>query len=131
MPEPKQIETDRTTLMSDPIPGAETLLEAYELITGDRQAAYDHPSEDYAKVVQIFEALTGIRLTLEQALLFMVAIKFARLRTNLSRDRLHHDSLVDAMGYLGCLAMVRARRDELEASLTEWISDRSARGSDS
>lgn len=121
--------------MPEQIPGAETLLEAYNLITGDRQAAYDHPSEDYAKVVEIFAALTGIRLSLEQALLFMVSIKFARLRTNLGRDVLHHDSLVDAMGYLGCLAMVRARTDAEKASLEqgyrEWMTDRSARGSDS
>jgi len=122
-------------MAGEPIPGAETLLEAYDLITGDRQAAYDHPSEDYAKVVEIFAALTGIRLSLEQALLFMVSIKFARLRTNLSRDVLHHDSLVDSMGYLGCLAMVRAKKDTEKAALEEgytaWMTDRSARATDS
>lgn len=91
--------------------GAETLLTAHSLITGDRQAAYDHPLEDYTKVTDLFRALTGIILTVEEALLFMVAVKFARLRTNLDRGSVHNDSLVDAMGYLGCLAMVDARRN--------------------
>lgn len=95
----------------DPLLGAETLLEAHHLITGDRQAAYDHPTEDYRKVVAIFRSLTGVRLTVEQALLFMVSVKMARLRTNLERDTLHRDSLVDAMGYLGCLAMTHARTE--------------------
>lgn len=96
--------------MSDPIPGSEILLEAYDLITGDRQAAYDHPLDDYLKVSDIYFGLTGIALSVDQAILFMVAVKLARLRTNLERDRLHRDSLVDAAGYLGCLSMVDARR---------------------
>lgn len=86
--------------------GAEILLEAHQLITGDRHATYAHPADDYAKVVQIFAGLTGVQLSVEQALLFMVAVKMARLRTNLERGGWHHDSIVDAAGYLGCLAMV-------------------------
>lgn len=88
--------------------GADTLLEAHALITGPRHDDYDHPAVDYGKVVDIFEAFTGISLTVEEALLFMVSVKMARLRTNLERNVLHRDSLVDAMGYLGCLAMVDA-----------------------
>lgn len=105
--------------------GAETLLEAHELITGPRQAAYDHPYDDYSKVVEIFAGLTGVELSLSEALLFMVSVKFARLRTSIERDGLHHDSLVDAMGYLGCLAMVKNRheleieRERLEADAAE------------
>lgn len=91
--------------MSKHIKGSDILLDAYDLVTGDRQEAYSHPSEDYAKVCAIFEALTGVSLTIEQALLFMVSVKFARLRTNLERDILHRDSIVDAAGYLACLSM--------------------------
>jgi hypothetical protein len=85
--------------------GAEILTEAHSLITGERAAAYSHPTDDYGKVVEIFAALTGQRLTIEDAMLFMVAVKFARLRTNLDAGRLHRDSLIDAAGYLGCLSM--------------------------
>jgi len=34
-----------------------------------------------------------------------VAVKIARLRTAHERGEQHHDSLVDAIGYLGCLNM--------------------------
>lgn len=93
--------------MSDP----DILLEAHGLIHGARQAAYGHPADDYAKVVDIFHALTGLDLTVEEALLFMVSVKFARLRTNIEAGGWHHDSLVDAIGYLGCLDMVHNRSD--------------------
>ena len=84
--------------------GAEILTEAYDLITGDRNRDYDHPLDDYTKVVEIFHALTGVEVSVEQAILFMVSVKMARLRTNLDRGVLHRDSIVDAAGYLGCLS---------------------------
>lgn len=91
-----------------PNDGAEILTEALNLITGPRQKQYDHPYQDYSKVVEIFEAFTGHRLTVHEALLFMVSVKMARLRTSMERGEIHHDSLVDALGYLGCLNMVKA-----------------------
>lgn len=91
--------------------GAEALVEAFELITGPRQAAYSHPEDDYSRVVRIFEAITGVQLTAEQGILFMVSVKLARLAHNLDAGKYHHDSLVDAAGYLGCLAMVQHRRE--------------------
>lgn len=92
--------------------GADVLLEAHQLVTGPRQETYSHPYDDYTKVTEIFRAITGIDLTLDQALLFMVSIKMARLRTNLQKGTLHRDSLVDAAGYLACIAMVDKRRQD-------------------
>ena len=83
--------------------GADILLEAHQLVTGARQASYGNVTEDYSKVITIFEGLTGIKLSLADALLFMVSVKLARLRTNLDKNRLHHDSLLDTLGYLGLL----------------------------
>jgi len=88
--------------------GAEILGEAYHLITGPRQDQYSHPYEDYSKVVDIFYGLTGVRLTVHEALCFMLAVKMARLRTATERGGWHHDSLVDAIGYLGCMNMVQS-----------------------
>lgn len=102
----EQLERGQDEVEEPTVPGADILLDAYALITGPRQAAYAHPTEDYTKVTDIFHALTGIRLSLEQGILFMVAIKLARLRTNMQDGRTHWDSLVDAAGYLGCLGMV-------------------------
>lgn len=91
--------------------GAETLLEAFELITGPRQAAYSHPEDDYQRTVAIFQTLTGIQMTPQQGILFMVAVKLARLTHNLDQGIFHKDSMVDAAGYLGCLAMVEHRKE--------------------
>lgn len=102
----EQLERGQDEVEEPPVPGADILLDAYALITGPRQAAYAHPTEDYTKVTDIFHALTGIRLSLEQGILFMVSIKLARLRTNIEAGQMHWDSLVDAAGYLGCLGMV-------------------------
>jgi hypothetical protein len=67
-------------------PGTEILLEAHRLVNQDRQANYGHPADDYRTVTEIFDALTGIKLNTRDALLFMVSVKLARLRTN-------HDAL--------------------------------------
>lgn len=91
--------------------GAETLMEAFDLITGPRQAAYDHPLNDYSQVVRIFESLTGIQMTPQEGVLFMVSVKLARLTHNLEHGTFHRDSLVDAAGYLGCLAMIEHRKE--------------------
>ena len=57
------------------------------------------------KVSDIFYSITGVDLSVSEAILFMVSVKLARLRTNLENDTIHHDSLVDALGYLTCLNM--------------------------
>ena len=92
--------------MDNSTDGAEVLTEAYDLITGDRHDEYAHPLEDYTQTRDIFEGLTGVSLTVEQAILFMVSVKLSRLRTALDDGGWHHDSIVDTAGYLGCLAMV-------------------------
>jgi hypothetical protein len=90
--------------------GADILLEAHHLITGDRNRDYSHPVDDYTKVVALFKAMTGIELTLSQAILFMLSIKFARIRSNLEKGILHHDSVADAAGYLGCLNIIHENK---------------------
>jgi len=92
--------------------GSEVLLEAHSLITGDRHTAYAHPLEDYTQTRDIFKALTGIDMTVEQAILFMVSVKLSRLRTALAEGRWAHDTVVDTAGYIGCLSMVNAKQVE-------------------
>lgn len=96
---------DWNAVSDNNIPGAEILLEAHRLVTQDRNNTYSHPTDDYTKVCEIFQALTGVKLDVGQALLFMVSVKLARLRTNLEWGKLHHDSLVDAIGYMACMSM--------------------------
>ncbi len=95
-----------THTMSHTSKGADVLLEAHNLITGDRHNAYAHPLEDYTQTRDIFQAITGVSLTVEQAILFMVSVKLSRLRTALDAGRWAHDTVVDTAGYIGCLSMV-------------------------
>jgi hypothetical protein len=104
--------------------GAEILREAHDLITGPRQLEYSHPYDDYGKVIQLFRLMTGVDLGIDEAVLFMVCVKLARLSTNIQEGRWKHDTLLDTIGYLGCLNMVRARRDDLRR---EYESDPDAR----
>lgn len=90
-------------------PGSEVLLEAYHLINGPRQAHYGHPADDYKRVTDIFKAITGHALTPREGVLFMVAVKLARIGTNLEIGQFHEDSVIDAAGYLGCFSMIHAR----------------------
>jgi hypothetical protein len=95
-----------THTMSHTSKGADVLLEAHNLITGDRHNEYAHPLEDYTQTRDIFQAITGVSLTVEQAILFMVSVKLSRLRTALDAGRWAHDTVVDTAGYIGCLSMV-------------------------
>jgi hypothetical protein len=101
-----------TRTMTHTTKGADLLLEAHRLITGDRHDAYSHPLEDYTQTRDIFYALTGIHMSVEQAILFMVSVKLSRLRTALDEGRWAHDTVVDTAGYIGCLSMVNSKRTD-------------------
>jgi len=94
-------------MSANPTDGAEIVREAYELIVGPRQHTYSHPTEDYARTADIFNAITGHQITTQEAILFMVAVKLSRLYFEMKSDQWVPDNTRDAIGYLGCLNMVR------------------------
>lgn len=116
--------------MHGPTTGAEILLQAHQLITGDRQQAYSHPLDDYSRTVSIYNALKGEDvMTAEDGVLFMLCVKLSRLMHELDNDMNIPDNTVDAAGYLGCLAMVRERLKETDLELNRrfktgesWVS---------
>lgn len=79
------------------------LVEAERLINGPRNASYGDVRDDYARIVALFGAWTGIELTVEQALRFMVCVKLSRDGYMFKRD-----NLVDACGYLALLEQCEA-----------------------
>jgi hypothetical protein len=85
---PPEIQTGAPTMGS-------ILLEADGLVNGDRAKAYGPVEKNWGRTVEIFKAMTGIALTVDDALMFMVAVKLAR-EANLKR----RDNSVDACGYL-------------------------------
>ena len=103
--------------MHDPTAGAEILLQAHELITRDRQNTYSHPLDDYSRTVSIYNALKGEdMMTAEDGVLFMVCVKLSRLMHELDNNLELPDNTVDAIGYLGCLQMIReASKQQTEA----------------
>ena len=92
---------------------------AWQLTKGDRMAQYGHPFTDYTMVRRIFGVLTNFKhnLTVQEAIMFMVAVKLARLMKSLEVEKLHEDSLIDAIGYLNCLHMADARDQLYDAPL--------------
>lgn len=103
--------------------GAEIVREAYELITGPRQAAYSHPAEDYQRTARIFNAITGYDLTTEEAILFMLAVKLSRMQHEMDTAQWLPDNTRDAIGYLGCLHMVRHEDQAFLKNLEKNLND--------
>ena len=69
--------------------------EAIELVTGNRQAQYGHPSRNFKDTADLWSVILGVTVTPEQVALCMVQVKVAREIHNPKRD-----NLVDAVGYL-------------------------------
>jgi len=74
--------------------------EAKEIIYGDREKTYGHPSKNLEVIAVMWTAYIQSRnvatLTAQDVALMMTLLKVARLAN--SPD--HHDSLVDSVGYL-------------------------------
>jgi len=80
--------------------------EAHSLVFGDRNAEYDHPSIDYWRTAELFNALTGRDLNVREAVAFMLCVKMSRLGAALDHDfpvEKIRDTLVDLAGYADCI----------------------------
>jgi len=80
---------------------------AKRLTSGQRQADYGHPSDDFQRAAQMWTAILGEKLhpqekiTAEDIPLCMIAVKLAR-----QAHRHKRDNLVDIAGYARTAAMV-------------------------
>ena len=79
---------------------AAMLDEAKALTCGDRNRDYGEPVANMQHIADIFNAMTGHKITAQEVALFHVATKMARL----AKKTDHHDSYVDGMAYLGIAA---------------------------
>jgi len=91
---------------------SETILqEAQRLVHGDRQAAYGHPYDDYARTARMWEAILGLppyRITPSTACLMMAAVKISRQVNKPKRD-----NMTDLAGYAACAQMCAEREEAL------------------
>jgi hypothetical protein len=65
-------------------------------LVSERGEEYGDLDENFVRIICIFDAMTGVELTCQQAALFLVAVKMARLKT--SPDKA--DTYADAINYL-------------------------------
>lgn len=91
---------------------SETILqEAQRLVHGDRQAAYGHPFDDYARTARMWEAILGLppfRISPSTACLMMAAVKISRQVNKPKRD-----NMTDLAGYAACAQMCAEREEAL------------------
>lgn len=82
-------------------PATSILLEAHQLVNGDRGQDYGPPWEDYGRAVDIYHAWTGSNLinTAADGQRFMVCVKLSRMAVS----PMKRDHYTDAAGYLDCL----------------------------
>lgn len=85
----------------------DVLREAERLTHSDRNATYGPPSEDYARVAAIYNAITGSTLTSYDCALMMIAVKLARIGKHHHTEDTHKDSIVDLCGYAWVYAQCR------------------------
>jgi len=84
-------------------PNGSVLAEAFKLITGPRNSTYGGFADDYARVAEVFNALTDHTLTPTEACLFMVCMKLSRAAHGYGEGldaAVLRDSFVDAAGYV-------------------------------
>lgn len=75
---------------------------AIQSVTVDRGEKYGHPSDDFARVAHMAQAIEACRDPRIKHVLYMLLVKISRLVE--SPD--HMDSLIDISGYARTAAMV-------------------------
>ena len=74
------------------------LEEAQAIVYGDREKTYDDPNANFRRIAARWSTVFGHEVTMQQVALCMIDVKLARL----THSPLHHDSLVDVVGYAAC-----------------------------
>lgn len=78
--------------------------EALELVHGERQKAYGHPSVNFERICRMWTEIFGVSVTFEMFTHAMIALKLAR---NLHAFKF--DNWVDIAGYVEAGALARER----------------------
>jgi hypothetical protein len=77
----------------------EALREAARLISGERDAQYGSPDQNFNRIARIWSVVLGINVTEEDVAMCMVGLKMARYA---SKSGFQPDTWVDIAGYAGC-----------------------------
>lgn len=88
------------------------LVQAQELITGDRQKDYGNKLQNFAQIAMGVQMVLATKLrpnaeiTPEDVAMIMMQVKIARL----TKTPDHFDSIIDVAGYAGCYNMLQNER---------------------
>lgn len=77
----------------------EALREAAKIISGDRDAQYGAPEENFTRISKIWSVILGIDLSQEDVAMMMIGLKVARYA---SKSGFQGDTWIDIAGYAGC-----------------------------
>lgn len=80
----------------------ETLEAALSCIMGDRQAAYDSPERNFARIAAMWTAYLGRPIAPHDVAAMLALVKLARIVTSPT----HQDNWTDLAGYAACGAEV-------------------------
>ena len=73
--------------------------EAGRIISGQRDAQYGGPEDNFSRIAKIWSVIFGIEVTPEDVAMAMVALKVARYA---SKSGFQPDTWVDIAGYAAC-----------------------------
>lgn len=75
----------------------DVLEEALRLTSGDRQASYGPPDQDFQRTAAMWSAIKGVKFEAREVAMFMIALKLSRETHQRKRD-----NWVDIAGYARC-----------------------------
>lgn len=82
---------------------ASILQEAQEIIYGDREQTYGHPSKNLNLIAKYWSAHLDKEITATDVCLMMIMLKTARLKNQPT----HRDSITDTAGYAALIERVQ------------------------
>jgi hypothetical protein len=93
----------------------EALREAAKIITGDRDAQYGRPEENFGRIAKVWSMILGVEISNEDVAMMMVGLKVARYA---NKSGFQGDTWIDIAGYAGCGYEVGMLDAEKKANLS-------------
>jgi hypothetical protein len=81
------------------LPRQKMLEEAADIISGQRDAQYGGPEDNFGRIAKIWSVILGIDISTEDVAMMMVGLKVARFANN---SGFQADTWVDIAGYAAC-----------------------------
>jgi hypothetical protein len=93
----------------------EALREAAKIITGDRDAQYGRPEENFGRIAKVWSMILGVEISNEDVAMMMLGLKVARYA---NKSGFQGDTWIDIAGYAGCGYEVGMLDAEKKANLS-------------